>query len=211
MPSIPIKKTNEAVISILYNTPLDVALLAGLICTDSDNKIEQYDATSFISKLISDGHESVLEHINYSFKIENVSRALLQEMARHRHISLSVQSTRWALRKFSKNASFHSTEKACEQLNDEQSVIIDSLNNKLQELSELLVIATDNKIPNDIVKYYVTEAINTKFILTLNARELRLIFALRTSNRALKEFQDLCHSIYEQIPKEHKFMFSMFF
>ena len=39
-------------------------------------------------------HSSTLEHLVYTFDIEGVSRALLQELARHRMASLSVKSTR---------------------------------------------------------------------------------------------------------------------
>ena len=40
------------------------------------------------------GHMSVLEHINFTFHITGVSRALLAQLSRHRHISLSVRSQR---------------------------------------------------------------------------------------------------------------------
>ena len=43
-------------------------------------------------------HASTLEHINYSFDIDGISRACLQELARHRHASMSVKSTRYTLK-----------------------------------------------------------------------------------------------------------------
>jgi len=48
-------------------TPIHVALKAGLICTASEDKIEKYDPEIFLSKLVKAGHESVIEHINYTF------------------------------------------------------------------------------------------------------------------------------------------------
>ena len=42
-------------------------------------------------------HASVLEHLSYTFDISDVSRALLQELARHRMASLTVKSTRYTL------------------------------------------------------------------------------------------------------------------
>lgn len=44
-------------------------------------------------------HASTLEHLTYNFYISGVSRALLQELARHRHQSLSVESTRYTMSK----------------------------------------------------------------------------------------------------------------
>jgi len=76
--------------------------LAGLVCKrlDYDDTVYRFtdeENRKYIKKLIELGHESVLEHFNFTFYIEDVSRALLQELARHRHISLSVESTRSAL------------------------------------------------------------------------------------------------------------------
>jgi len=42
-------------------------------------------------------HESTLEHVSINFLIKNTSRAVLQELARHRIASFSVQSTRYTL------------------------------------------------------------------------------------------------------------------
>jgi hypothetical protein len=43
-------------------------------------------------------HASILEHVTYNFSIEGISRACLQELARHRMASLSVKSTRYTLK-----------------------------------------------------------------------------------------------------------------
>ena len=206
-------KICKAEVKLLNYTPLNVALLAGLICTDSDNKIDSYVAKEFLAKLVDAGHESVLEHINYSFKIENVSRALLQELARHRHISLSVQSTRWALKKFADKAAHYDVFTVIDSIDisDERLKCLDKLNTKTNEINDLINEAVKLGIPNDILKYYLSESLTTKLVLTTNARELRLIFSLRTSHRALKEFQNLCYIIYNEIPEEHKFMFKQFF
>lgn len=40
-------------------------------------------------------HHSILEHISFTFKVTGVSRALLAQLSRHRHISLSVASQRY--------------------------------------------------------------------------------------------------------------------
>lgn len=42
-------------------------------------------------------HESTLEHVTMNFIIKNTSRGVLQELARHRIASYSVQSTRYTL------------------------------------------------------------------------------------------------------------------
>ncbi len=195
-------------VEIVNYTPLEVALEAGLICTDSEEKINQYDVVEFISKLIKSGHESVIEHIYYNIRISDVSRALLQELARHRHISLSVKSTRWALKKFIDKLDKAEVDLSKFQLDENHIDLIMQLNDVSEKLNELLIIAAKSGLPNDILKYYIQESLCTKLMLTINARELRHIFSLRLNNRALREFQDLCKEIYKALPKDHLFMYN---
>jgi thymidylate synthase (FAD) len=191
-------------VALKYYTPLDIALEAGLICTDSENKIDDYSASEFLGKLVKQGHESVIEHINYSFLIDGVSRSVLQEIARHRHISLSVKSTRWALKKFADTQEYYSPIDDNTPMDKNQFDMYEKLNEKSKELRELVVEAVKAGIPNDKLKYYLQESLTTKLMLTCNLRELRLMFNLRTSKRALKEFQDLCWAMYETLPERHK-------
>ena len=45
--------------------------------------------------IIKSGHTSTMEHIHFTFTVEGVSRALLSQLTRHRHLSFSVQSQRY--------------------------------------------------------------------------------------------------------------------
>lgn len=53
------------------------------------------EADRLFRHITSSGHTSTLEHINYTFSVEGVSRALLAQLTRHRHLSFSVQSQRY--------------------------------------------------------------------------------------------------------------------
>ena len=44
-------------------------------------------------------HGSILEHVSFNFFIDGISRACLQEWSRHRHMSQSVESTRYTMAK----------------------------------------------------------------------------------------------------------------
>ena len=198
-------------VKLLEYSSIRTAIYAGLVCTDSEDKIENY-TNDFIKNLISSGHESVIEHINYTFELDGISRALLQELARHRHISLSVKSTRWALKRTSSKhgLSYYNVKQNSNFDNKhEDFIILEAAKNEY--LSKVNEIINKQQLPNDILKYYMIESLQTKAILSLNARELRLIFSLRTSSRALKEFRDLCKLIYESLPERHKFMYDEFF
>jgi thymidylate synthase (FAD) len=60
------------------------------------------DHIRLIKQIVSHGHTSTLEHISFTFGIEDVSRSLLAQLTRHRvGFSYSVQSQRYV------NASRH--------------------------------------------------------------------------------------------------------
>ena len=205
----------EIKVELLNYTPLSVATTAGLICTASEDKIIEYNDNVFLSKLAKAGHESVLEHINYNFVVSGISRSVLQQLARHRHISLSVQSTRWALKKlFANKENKKIGVNIFPESSTENEIVQQSyarIKEKYWDIMRALADLSENGESNDIVKYYLPEAFITKLMLTVNARELRWIFKLRTSGRALKEFRDLCQTIYNAIPYDHRFLYDEYF
>lgn len=188
-------------------TPVKIALLAGLVCTNSEEKIASYDAEKFIGKLVNFGHESVIEHLNYNFFIEDVSRAVLQEISRHRHVSLSVKSSRWALNKFISNMKKYVPRFDKYKLTEEHNQILSELDFLSFEIDKLMQEASQKGIPNDVLKYYIQESITTSMMFTVNARELLHIFNLRTKPNVLFEFRELCKKLYDSLPEEHKFIY----
>lgn len=57
---------------------------AAAICTRSD------DPDRSLRGALNAGHDSVVEHVNFTFRIEGVSRVLLAQLTRHRIASYSV-------------------------------------------------------------------------------------------------------------------------
>lgn len=75
----------------------DLIEFAGRACYQSFNKPNEKTRANkdYIENIIAQGHESVLEHASASFYVEGVSRNLLLELERHRHLSFSVLSQRF--------------------------------------------------------------------------------------------------------------------
>ena len=179
-------------VKLIHCSGLDIAELAARTCTATTDKMSDtwMDCEAFLMKLVKQGHMSVFEHVNYTFSIKGVSRALLQELARHRHISLSVESTRWALKRI--------------MASNPEMVLPKSLEEVYVGLQmEWIRSLLKEGIPNDEVKYLIPECLPTNLILTLNLRELIHIYRLRTSMRALKEFHDLMIDIAQCLPPPH--------
>ena len=166
------------------------AALAALTCRGNAEK--EHVPSEVLTRIIQAGHESVLEHITLTYRVQGISRALLQEVSRHRHLSLSVESTRHTLR---------------EQLNGDVWDERCSDRYRTELVQWLTEIAYDNPdMPNDALKYFVPEFWPTNLVLTSNIRELRHILKLRTAPAALKEFRELAHALYEAVPDEYKYL-----
>lgn len=151
-------------------------------------------------------HASTLEHLHYNFYIKGISRALLQELARHRMASLSVKSTRYTLKELKNEGEFtqNDWENASRYLvlsgnADVDNASINALNNLRQILSQNISI--------DIAKYCLPESYKTELTWSINARSLQNFISLRSSKSALWEIQNLANAIYTALPDEHKFIF----
>ncbi|MEU8792195.1 FAD-dependent thymidylate synthase [Streptomyces sp. NPDC048643] len=74
-----------------------LAEAAGRICFKSFSRPNPKTAANadYLNNIITQGHYSVLEHSSVTFLVRDVSRALLTELTRHRHLSFSVVSQRY--------------------------------------------------------------------------------------------------------------------
>ncbi|MFJ3340010.1 FAD-dependent thymidylate synthase [Streptomyces diastaticus] len=74
-----------------------LAEAAGRICYKSFNRPNPATASNadYLANILAQGHHSVLEHASATFLVQGVSRALLTELTRHRHLSFSVVSQRY--------------------------------------------------------------------------------------------------------------------
>ena len=148
-------------------------------------------------------HASTLEHLNYSFDIDGISRACLQEVARHRHASMSVKSTRYTLKEL-KETLDEDLGRFYVQTTDE---IANEINNfTLSHLRSQL----SQGLSNDVAKYMLPEAYKTSLVWTINARSLQNFLALRTNKAALWEIRELAYELYKQLPDEHQYLFTEF-
>ncbi|MBQ7217132.1 MAG: FAD-dependent thymidylate synthase [Synergistaceae bacterium] len=177
--------SSESIAEMEKNTALAV-----LTC--HDNAEREHVPAEVLTRIIKAGHESILEHINLTYSVKGLSRACLQELARHRHISLSVESTRHTLKK-----KIEDTTKFLGELPEEYLSLAQSF---------ALFVATTPDLSNDELKYYLPEFWPTNLVLTSNVRELRHILDLRTAPAALKEFRDLARAMYEAVPEEFKYL-----
>ncbi len=183
-------------VSLLHYTPLETVIWAIRGCWDSHDKMDSSNGilgskdAKLLQKILESKHESTIEHCSYTFWIEGISRALLQELARHRIASLSVQSTRYTLKKGMKQP----TKTLYRSTGDE---ILDT---HIEDTIQKMVSLTS---PNDLLKYALPEAFKVNLTYTINARSFRNLLGLRLAPTALPEFRVLAHTMLSQLPQDH--------
>lgn len=151
-------------------------------------------------------HASTLEHLHYNFYIEGISRALLQELARHRMASLSVKSTRYTLKELKEEIPFDGN---CKERAQKYLVYTG-----IERVDEMSIMALENLrrvlaegISNDRAKYCLPESYKTELTWSVNCRSLQNFLSLRSDKAALWEIRDLANAIYEVIPQDHKYLY----
>lgn len=157
-------------------------------------------------------HASILEHISMNFFIDGISRACLQELARHRMASLSVKSTRYTLKELKDEPSFkrrvfpEDETEYCfvyERNRAEQYLVFtdfELVNDASIEGLEKLRNILSQGVSNDIAKYCMPESYRTQLTWTINLRSLQNFLSLRTDRTALPEIQHLARLIYAALP-----------
>ena len=196
-------------VTLLHSTPLPIAAHAIRTCWQSFDKGDkggQKDRELIDRVGNKYKHASTLEHLVYTFYIQGISRALLQELARHRMASLSVKSTRYTLKELKNAQPFK------EDDFKGASKYIVLTGNEMVDQASIKALNTLQKvlkagISNDIAKYCLPECYKTELTWTVNARSLQNFLALRSSKSALWEIRKLAYKIFEALPDEHKYLF----
>ncbi len=137
-----------------------------------------------IEKIIKMGHYSVLEHVCFTFGIENISRVTSHQLVRHRIASFSQRSQRYVKEGNEPQYTLPET------IKDDSYLSV-----KFQEHStaayHLYREMLTKGIPAEDARYILPQAIHTSIIFTANARELLHFFRLRCCNRAQWEIRAL--------------------
>lgn len=173
----------------------------GRVCYKSEDKITTGSAQKFISALIKNGHESVIEHTSVSVKVI-CDRGVSHEIVRHRLASYSQESTRYCN---------YSESKFCNQLTFIRPVFFErgSDRYKLWELAmesaeKTYLEMTAQGIRPEEARSVLPNSLKTEIIMTMNLREWRHFFRLRTAAAAHPQMRQvatlICMEFKANIP-----------
>ena len=158
--------------------------------------VSEKDQQAFLEKIMSMGHESVLEHVSFSFLIEGVSRVLLAQLTRHRIASFSVQSQRYV--SYQKGFGYvvpPAVSALGEDAENEYHRQMAQMQSWYEGWQERLGAAGEKS--NEDARFVLPNACETRVLLTMNARELRHFFSLRMCERAQWEIRQMATEMFE--------------
>jgi thymidylate synthase (FAD) len=183
-------------VALLQYTPepeRTVALAARLCYSPADidelqKKISSADIRNFLEKIMSLGHQSVLEHASFTFGVEGISRVTTHQLVRHRIASFSQQSQRYVSHTERFSAVIPPTI-AC------RPDVMARFEAQLAALHQAYAEMVAAGVPAEDARYILPNATETKIIVTMNARELLHFFGLRCCERAQWEIRAMAVEI----------------
>lgn len=182
-------------VTLIQQTPNPIETIAKIasICYDSDPK----NPLALVKHLYKNGHHSVMEHIYFTFKIEDISRACSHQLVRHRHCSFTQRSQRYC---DEGNFEFVNPVKDVNDLNNMR--FHDMIAHIEGDYTEL----QSEGLKNEDARYILPNACCTEMYLSCNLRELMHIANERLCSRAQWEIRELVKQMCSLIDKDIQFM-----
>lgn len=165
--------------------PGDVVERAASICYDS----KPTKSHAIAKSCIKSGHLSVWEHVSFTFHVSEVSRALLAQLTRHRHLSFSVRSQRYC-----REDGF-----AYENPFPTGSELREGFDNAMRSDAVVYDALIKNGAAPEDARMVLPNGCHTELCVTGNARALIEASHLRLCVRAQKEIRQLFKRMKELI------------
>lgn len=191
-------------VKLISHTPYPIDLIAkcAAACYNSEPK------TSTVIHCVRSGHTSVLEHANFTFQIENVSRSLLAQLTRHRvGVAFSVISQRYVSMEDTPFVTPRALKLGClTAVNNAISIIQNTFDNIRNDYLELL----DAGVSKENARCILPNACSCKIMMTINLRALCHLCNERLCSKAQLEIREMvqdmkgCILNLEDIPNDFK-------
>lgn len=177
---------------------------AGRVCYKSEDKITEDSAKKFVQNIIRSGHESVIEHEKVTVKV-TCDRGVSHELVRHRIASFSQESTRYCnynADKFDNQLTFI---RPCFWNEDETKYKIWK---KTMEYIEkaYMELLEDGAKPQE-ARSILPNSLKTEVVITMNLREWRHFFRLRTDLAAHPQMREITIPMLKEFKKSIPIVF----
>jgi len=172
-------------VELMYMTDEIIAGKAAAVCRASSGVEEEY-YLHLIDRVLAQGHDSIAEHVNYTFRISGISRVCSHQLVRHRIASFSQQSQRHVI-PTGENTDWYvipltvlDKPRGKEIFNRVIEQVIGNYN-ALKQMG----------VPIEDCRFLLPNATKTEIVMTMNARSLWNLFDHRICNKAQWEIRKM--------------------
>lgn len=175
---------------------------AGRTCYKSEEKITADSAKDFLKRILASGHESVIEHEKVSVRVI-CDRGVTHEIVRHRIASYSQESTRYC--NYSKN-SFGNEISVIEPCfwqsgSEEDKQKLEAWKQAMEEAEKAYMKLIELGATAQEARSVLPNSLKTEIVMTMNLREWRHFFKLRTSNAAHPQMREIARPMLDEFKK----------
>lgn len=184
----------------------------GRVCYKSEDRIEEGSAEKFIRGIIRRGHESVIEHGSITVKFI-CDRGVTHEIVRHRIASYSQESTRYCnyvKEKFGSQITCIDLATGFRyDLNDETDrkkygVWQRAMEDAERSYFQMIELGATPQEARSVLP----NSLKTELVATMNLREWRHFFRLRTDAAAHPQCREVAQMLLERFAKDYPVFFA---
>ncbi len=172
--------------------------ICGRTCYKSENLITDVSAANFVKNILTRGHESVIEHEKVTVKIV-CDRGVSHEIVRHRIASYSQESTRYC--NYQKNKFGNELTVIKPVFWEENSPQYNIWYDITQKIEENYMQLINMGAKPQEARSILPNSLKTEIVVTMNLREWRHFFKLRTSEAAHPQMREIAQMILEEFKK----------
>ena len=196
---------NVKLISFTPEPERKVAMAARLCyssvgAAELEERLSDDQVKKLVTKILSMGHLSTLEHASFTFAIEGISRVLTHQLVRHRIASYSQQSQRYVKE--------HDFEYIIPPSVEANPAALAKFTELMAQIRQVYGELTAMGVHQEDARYCLANATETKILVTMNARALLNFFELRCCARAQWEIRKMAEMMLAEVRKTAPILFS---
>ncbi len=170
----------------------------GRTCYKSEDNITDTSAEKFIKSILKRGHESVIEHEKITVRII-CDRGVTHEIVRHRIASYSQESTRYcnySNHKFGNELTFI---EPC--FWDKDSTNFKIWKESMAQIEKQYFALLESGAKPEEARSVLPNSLKTEIVTTMNLREWRHFFKLRTDQASHPQMREVANMILDEFKK----------
>lgn len=169
-----------------------VCNLAARTCVSEDMPVWEDEDLRSLKHALDSGHDSILDHVSFTFSIEGISRACSHQLVRHRiGVGISQQSQRYV-----DMGGFRCVVPASIESEPEMA---EEYRHLMNCISSFYADMVKRCIPEEDARYVLPNACCTNLVMTFSGRALKNLLETRLCARSQWEIRELAERMLELV------------